>query len=144
MNPHFVEILRAFRDEGVEHLVIGAHALAAHGHVRATLDIDIWVRPTEENAARTWRALQRFRAPLSKMRCADFAEADVLYQIGVPPSRIDIMTSVTGLAFDAAWPNRITAMFGDVEAPVLGLDDMRTAKRAAGRLKDLADLEELG
>jgi hypothetical protein len=144
MNPHFVAMLRAFRDEGVEHLVIGAHALAVHGHVRATLDIDLWVRPTRDNAIRTWRALERFRAPLSKMRLEDFAEPEVLYQIGIPPSRIDIMTSVTGLDFDAAWPNRIMATFGDVEAPVLGLDDMRTAKRAAGRLKDLADLEELG
>jgi len=144
MNPHFVEILRAFRDEGVEHLVIGAHALAVHGHVRATLDIDLWVRPTRDNALRTWRALEQFRAPLSKMRLDDFAEPEVLYQIGMPPSRIDIMTSVTGLDFDAAWPNRVMATFGDVEAPVLGLDDMRTAKRAAGRLKDLADLEELG
>jgi hypothetical protein len=144
MNPHFVEILKAFRDEGVEHLVIGAHALAAHGHVRATLDIDLWVRPSEENARRTWRALERFRAPLSKMKTGDFAEPQVLYQIGLPPSRIDIMTSVTGLEFDAAWPNRIMAHFGDVVAPVLGLDDMRKAKRAAGRLKDLADLEELG
>ena len=78
MNPHFVEILKAFRDEGVEHLVIGAYALAAHGHVRATLDIDIWVRPTEENAGRTWRALKRFRAPLSEMKQGDFAEPLVL------------------------------------------------------------------
>jgi hypothetical protein len=144
MNPHFVAILRAFRDEGVEHLVIGAHALAVHGHVRATLDIDLWVRPTRDNALRTWRALERFRAPLSKMKLEDFAEHEVLYQIGMPPSRIDIMTSVTGLDFDAAWPNRVMAAFGDVEAPVLGLDDMRAAKKAAGRLKDLADLEELG
>lgn len=144
MNPHFVEILKALRDEQVEHLVIGAHALAAHGHVRATLDIDLWVKPSIENAGRTWRALQRFRAPLSKMNVSDFAEPQVLYQIGVPPSRIDIMTSVTGLDFDAAWPNRIMVNFADVVAPVLGLDDMRKAKRAAGRLKDLADLEELG
>lgn len=144
MNPHFVEMLRAFRDEGVEHIVIGAHAVAAHGHVRATLDIDLWVKPSTENAARTWRALERFRAPLSKMTPDDFAEPQVLYQIGLPPSRIDIMTSVTGLDFDAAWPNRITATFGDVVAPVLGLDDLKRAKRAAGRLKDLADLEELG
>lgn len=144
MNPHFAAILKLFREEDVEFLVIGAHALAAHGHVRATLDIDLWVRPTSENARRVWRALERFRAPLSKMEIGDFAEPEVLYQIGVPPSRIDIMTSVTGLAFDAAWPNRVTAMFGDVPTPVLGLADMRTAKRAAGRLKDLADLEELG
>jgi len=144
MNPHFAAILRLFHEENVEFLVIGAHALAAHGHVRATLDIALWVRPTPENPRRVWRALERFRAPLSKMEIGDFAEPEVLYQIGVPPSRIDIMTSVTGLAFDAAWPNRLTAMFGDVPAPVLGLADMRTAKRAAGRLKDLADLEELG
>lgn len=95
------------RDEGVEHLLIGAHALAAHGYVRATLDIDIWVRPTAENAGRTWRALERFRAPLAKMSLQDFAEPEVLYQIGVPPSRIDIMTSVTGLNFEDVWPRRI-------------------------------------
>jgi hypothetical protein len=128
MNPHFVEMLKAFRDEGVEYLVIGAHALAVHGHIRATLDIDLWVKPTPENASRTWRALERFRAPLSKMNPRDFSEPEVLYQIGMPPSRIDIMTSVTGLEFDSAWRNRITAEFGDVAAPVL----------------DLADLEELG
>jgi len=144
MNPHFAEILRLFREEDVEFLVIGAHALAAHGHVRATLDINLWVRPSTDNARRVWRALERFRAPLSKMQISDFAEAEVLYQIGVPPSRIDIMTSVMGLTFDAAWPNRVEAMFGDVPAPVLGLADMRTAKRASGRLEDLADLEELG
>jgi len=144
MNPHFVAILRLFQDEDVEFLVIGAHALAAHGHVRATLDIDLWVRPTADNAQRVWRALERFRAPLSRMKIGDFAEPEVLYQIGLPPSRIDIMTSVTGLDFDAAWPNRITAKIGEVPVPVLGLADMRTAKRAAGRLKDLADLEELG
>ena len=144
MNPHFVEMLKALRDEGVEHLVIRAHALAAHGYVRATLDIDIWVRPSAENAARVWRALERFRAPLAKMRPEDFAEPEVLYQIGVPPSRIDIMTSVTGLEFDTAWPRRIMAAFAGIEVPVLGGQDLRASKRAAGRLKDLADLEELG
>ena len=144
MNPHFVEMLKAFRDEGVEYLVIGAHALAVHGHIRATLDIDLWVKPTPENAGRTWRALERFREPLSKMNPRDFSEPEVLYQIGMPPSRIDITTSVTGLEFDSAWRNRITAEFGDVAAPVLGLADLKQAKRAAGRLKDLADLEELG
>lgn len=143
MNRHFVAMLRALRDEGVEHFVIDAHALAAHGHVRVTVDIDIWVRPTVDNAGRTWKALQRFRAPLTKMREADFAVPEVLYQIGVPPNRVDIMTSVTGLVFEEAWPRRITALFGDVETPVLGWEDVRLAKRAAGRLKDLADLEEL-
>lgn len=144
MNPHFVEMLKAFRDEGVEYLVIGAHALAVHGHIRATLDIDLWVKPTPENAGRTWRALERFRAPLSKMNPRDFSEPEVLYQIGMPPSRIDIMTSGTELEVDSAWRNRISAEFGDVAAPVLGLADLKQAKRAAGRLKDLADLEELG
>lgn len=144
MNPHFVEMLKCLRDEQVEHLLIGAHAMAAHGHIRSTLDIDLWVRPTPVNAARMWKALQQFRAPLSKMREADFSEPEVLYQIGVPPNRIDIMTSVTGLEFETAWESRIMARFGDVLVPVLGLADIRKAKLAAGRLKDLADLEELG
>lgn len=110
----------------------------------ATLDIDLWAHPTRDNDLCTWRALERFRAPLPKMKLDDFAEPEVLYQVGMPPSRIDILTSVMGLDFDAAWPKRVLTTCGDAEAPVLGLDDMRTAKRAAGRLKDLADLEELG
>jgi hypothetical protein len=95
MNPHFVEILSAFHDEGVEFLVIGAHALAVHGHVRATLDIDLWVKPTLDNAARIWRALERFRAPLSKMKLGDFAEPDQRQRSRDPKTIAPIATAGT-------------------------------------------------
>lgn len=100
--------------------------------MRATLDIDLWVRPTADNALRTWRALQRFRAPLSQMRSDDFAEPEVLYQIGVPPSRIDIMTSVTELNFDAAWPSRVIARFGMLKS-------LCSAWTTCGRQSELRD-----
>ena len=106
MNPHFVEILRAFRDAGVEHLVIGAHALAAHGHVRATLDIDLWVRPSLDNAARTWRALERFRAPLSKMKLADF----VAMQEGKLNGQEAFMTGRLRIEGDMAFMMQVAAL----------------------------------
>ena len=139
MNPNFRDILCALYDETVEFLVVGAYALAAHGLPRATGDLDIWIRPTAENAQRVWRALERFRAPLSKLRWEDFCEPDLVFQIGVAPSRIDLLTSITGVGFDEAWPARI---FFDVEGRAIGVlsrNDLLRNKRSTARPKDLAD-----
>jgi hypothetical protein len=95
MNRDFAEMLNALAAEGVEYLVVGAYAVAGHGIPRATGDIDLWVRPTPANAARLWRALARFGAPRSLVTEATFTEADVVYQIGLPPNRIDILTTST-------------------------------------------------
>ena len=143
MNPHFVEILKAFRDEGVEHLVIGAHALAAHGHVRATLDIDIWVKPTEVNAGNTWRALQRFGAPRSRLSPASFTQPDVVYQIGLPPNRIDFLTTIDGVAFDDAWAEKVPCVVSGIAFNMLSLRHLLENKRATGRPQDLADVARL-
>ena len=113
MNRDFVEMLSALSAEGVEYLIVGAYAMAAHGWPRATGDIDIWVRPTRENAERTLRALRRFGAPLFPLSTEDLTLPDTVFQIGVPPGRIDILSGVSGLTFQEAWPSRMIAKIGD-------------------------------
>jgi hypothetical protein len=143
MNQDFVDLLRAFVDHDVRFMVVGAYALAIHGRPRATGDLDIWIQPSKENAARVMRALAVFGAPLDQITEADFASPGVTYQMGVAPGRIDILTDLTGLTFDEAWPGRITRPFGEVAVGVIGLAEFVRNKRATGRAKDLGDIEGL-
>jgi len=143
MNQDFLDLLRAFGDAEVRFLVVGAYALAVHGKPRATGDLDVWIEPTPANAARVMRALSAFGAPLHDVIEADFAAPGVVYQIGVPPGRIDILTELTGISFDEAWPGRIARPFGDITANFIGLAEFVRNKRATGRAKDLGDIEGL-
>ena len=136
-------MLSALSEAGAEFLVVGAHALAAHGHPRATGDLDIWVSPTEQNAARVWAALLEFGAPLTELQRDDLVTPGVVFQIGVAPRRVDILTSVTGLRFQEAWEGRAEVELAGMIIPVLSRDDLITNKRAVGRLRDLADIEDL-
>ena len=120
--------------------MVGAYALAGHGLPRATGDIDIWIRPTRENAVRVWRALATFGAPLETLTLEDLATPGVFFQIGVPPWRIDILTAIDGVEFEEAWRTRLDCMIDGIELSVLGRDALIRNKRAAGRPKDLADL----
>jgi hypothetical protein len=143
MNRHFVEMLSALSDAGADYLVIGAHALAAHGYARGTKDLDIWVRPTPENAKRVWRALIEFGAPLEKLAVEDFYTPGTICQIGIDPARIDLLTSPAGVDFDQAWNRRVMVEVKDREYAFVGRDDLIASKRAAGRPNDLRDIEEL-
>jgi hypothetical protein len=140
MNPNFAEILSELSAAGVEYIVVGAFAVAAHGNPRATGDIDIWVRPTRENASRVLQALRAFGAPLFDLSIEDLVDEQTVFQIGVAPVRIDILAGIDGVTFDEAWPRRVMATLGASKEPVLSLADLATNKRAAGRPKDLADL----
>ncbi len=133
LNENFKDILNALAVTGADYLVVGAYAMAAHGCPRATADIDIWVRPTEANAARVWAALQAFRAPLSKVTQVDFHTPDVVYQIGVAPQRIDILTSISGVEFDHAWPDRLVVVIDGLGIPVIGLKQLYANKLASAR-----------
>ncbi|MBX3175290.1 MAG: hypothetical protein KF709_12815 [Gemmatimonadaceae bacterium] len=144
---------RDFRDIVVElirhearFLIVGAHALAAHGVPRATADLDIWIEPTEGNAERVWRALAAFGAPVESLGLtkAELSRPDIVAQLGLPPVRIDLMTGLSGVRFADAWQNRVEAEFDGVRAPFLGRSDLVVNKRATGRTRDLADLESLG
>jgi hypothetical protein len=96
-------MLSALSEAGADYLIVGAHALAAHGLPRATGDLDIWVRPTNDNADRVWSAIERFGTPRRNLRHEDFCTPDIVFQIGVEPNRIDILTSITGVEFDEVW-----------------------------------------
>jgi hypothetical protein len=143
MNQDFAEMLAALSDAGAQFLVIGAHAMAVHGRPRATGDLDIWVRPTADNAERVWRALAAFGAPLGELTSNDLASSNLVFQIGVAPNRIDLLTSISGLSFDDAWPRRTAISLRGLTVPVIGRADLITNKRAAGRPRDLADVAEL-
>ncbi len=144
MNRDFAEMLSALSGAGAEFLVVGAHALAAHGTPRATGDLDIWVNSTPENAARVLAALEAFGAPLADLTIDDLTKPDTVFQIGVVPSRVDILSGVSGVRFADAWPRRVVLVIEGIEVPVLGRADLVANKRASGRPKDLLDIELLG
>jgi len=123
--------------------LIGAYALAAHGYPRATMDIDLWVMPTRENAEAVLRALRRFGAPLHDLTREDLERDGTIFQIGVAPRRIDIMTTASGLKFDEAFAHAIPIMIEGLEVFVPSVADLIRNKRATGRTKDLADAEAL-
>ena len=140
MNPDFRDMSSVLYEGGVEFLVVGAYALAAHGYPRATGDIDIWVNCTEENAQNLWRALQKFGAPMLDLTIGDLATPDIVFQIGVAPRRIDILTSISGVKFDEAWPDRKNVDIDGQQYPVISRDHLLRNKKAAGRPKDQADV----
>ena len=143
MNPDFSDLLATFNAHGVEYWVVGAHALAAHGHVRATKDLDVWVRPSADNGGRVLHALAAFGAPLQDLSINDLAAPGLIFQIGVPPVRIDVITSIDGVDFSPAWADRVQAKLGAINVPVLSRTHLITNKKASGRLQDLADVERL-
>jgi hypothetical protein len=140
MNPDFAEILSELTAAGAEFIVVGAFAVAAHGNPRATGDIDIWVRPTRDNAARVLQALRAFGAPLFGLSIEDLMDEQTVFQIGVAPVRIDILAGIDGVTWEEAWQRRVIAKLGTSTVPVLSLVDLAANKRAAGRPKDLVDL----
>ena len=143
MNPDFKELLHTFNAHNVEYLVVGAHALAAYGHVRATKDLDVWVRPDLANGHKVLQALAAFGAPLGDLTADDLSKAGTIFQIGVPPLRIDLITAIDGVEFSEAWPDRFRAAFAGEPVFVISRHHLITNKRAAARLQDLADAERL-
>ncbi|HYG65402.1 MAG TPA: hypothetical protein VEL74_22665 [Thermoanaerobaculia bacterium] len=131
--------------ENAVFLVVGAHAVGVHGVPRATGDLDILIRPDAENGKRVWRALVQFGAPVevTGLTPTDLEKPDMVYQIGLPPRRIDILTEISGVDFEEAWSSRVTSRVGDLEIPFIGKDALLRNKRASGRPKDLADIDIL-
>ena len=145
LNDDFRDVLACLREAGAEFVIVGAHALAAHHLPRATGDLDVLVRPSTTNASRVFRALAEFGAPLDAhgVTAADFAAEGNVYQLSLPPRRIDILTSISGVSFDEAWRGRVDVTIDGEAVPVLGRDELIRNKRAAGRPKDLADVAAL-
>ena len=144
MHQDFLDLLRAFVDRDVRFLIVGAYALGVHGRPRATGDLDVWVDPTPENAVNIMHALKQFGAPLGQVTLDDFSRPGIVFQMGLPPVRLDLLTALSGLTFDEAWPTRTTASFGPLTVDVIGRDAFIKNKRATGRARDLGDIEALG
>lgn len=139
MNHDVAEMSRPLATVRVEFLVVSGYAVAGHGVTGATGDIELWSRPTETNTLRPWKALEAFGAPRRRLSPDSFTEPDVVHQIGLPPSRIDFLTTIDGVEFDAAWPEPMRCIVGDVEFPMLSLRHLfssiswRPSERLGGR-----------
>jgi predicted nucleotidyltransferase len=142
LNRDFKEFAELLNAHGVEYLVVGGYALAAHGHPRYTGDIDFWIAPSSENISKLLLVLDEFGFASLGITAADF-DADTVLQLGQPPRRIDLLTSIDGVFFDVCFAKREQVELAGVRLNIIGLDDLKTNKRSAGRLKDLADLEIL-
>ena len=139
----FSELLSSLNDAGVEYLLVGGYAVGFYGYTRTTGDIDIWVRQSPANAKRVVKALRAFGFDGPDIVPGAFLGDDKIARMGYPPYRAEIMTSVSGVSFDECWTRREVSDWDGVEVPVIGLPHLLKNKRASGRPKDLADLDEL-
>ncbi len=141
LQPDFNEFLKLFNDHRVEYLLIGGYAVIHHGYTRSTGDLDVWINSTPENAQRILEALHEFGFGQASNDL--FLQPRQIIRLGVPPVRIEIHTSIEGVDFASCHAEKELIQVGDLRVPVLSLADLKRNKRAAGRLKDLADLEAL-
>ncbi len=143
LNEDYKEMLVSLLREKVEFILVGAYALAAHGFPRATGDMDIWVKPNFENSKKVYKALAKFGAPISEIREDEFSQPGLIFQIGVVPRRIDIITKISGVEFDVADADKIVVSIENLKLPVLSIELLIKNKMATGREKDLLDAKLL-
>jgi hypothetical protein len=143
-SPHYKELLQLLNEFQVEYLIVGGFAVMKYGEPRYTKDLDVWVHNSAQNSLRVVEALKKFGAPLEHdgITAQTFSEKQVVYQIGVAPMRIDILTEITGVEFSDAWKRRVASTFFGVPVHFISLDDLVTNKRALGRSSDLKDLKQ--
>ena len=137
------EFVGLLNSHGVEYLVVGGHAVAFHGHPRFTGDIDFWVRPEPGNAVRVVEVLRSFGFEQLGLAVSDFVEPERIVQLGQPPNRIDLLTSISGVDFESAWCSRENGLLDDLPVSFLGWESLIANKVASGRPGDLADVAQL-
>ena len=143
VNSDFSDLLSLFNAKRVEYLVIGGYAVVQHAEPRFTNDLDLWIGTDPANADAVYNALHDFGAPLSGLTSDDFKEAGWFYQMGVPPSRVDILMGVPGVEFRAAWERRLEVDFDGLLVPFISHEDLISTKLASGRPQDLIDVKAL-
>ena len=146
MNIHedFEEFLRLLAAEKVEFVIVGGYAVAFYGHVRTTQDLDLFFRNTERNVRKILAALRRFGLPADDSVITDFRDPGSIIRLGVAPVRVEMINAISGFTFGRIWQNRVPGMYGTVPVHYISRADLLANKRASGRLKDLADVDELG
>jgi hypothetical protein len=143
MTSDFEDLLKLFNANAVRYLIVGGHAVMLYTEPRYTKDLDVWIEASKDNASRVWRALAEFGAPLAGLSPDDFAHEGFFYQLGLPPSRIDVLMSIDGLRFEEAWPERRESELGKQKAWFIGRAALIRNKRASGRHIDLHDADLL-
>ena len=143
LNQDFREFIESLNDNRVRYLVVGGYAVAYHGHPRYTKDIDIWVDQSSDNTDHLLSALKQFGFASLGLNAEDFLEPDQVIQLGNPPNRIDLLTSLTGVSFEECYAKRITLDIDGLDINFIDLEDLKVNKKATGRYQDLADLENL-
>ena len=143
LDKDFNEFVELFLEHNVRFLIVGGYALAAHGLPRATGDLDAWVWINPENAQNIMRALNAFGFQNLLLTESDFSKENSIIQLGYPPFRIDILTSIDGVAFDQAWEKKVVVELNGMNVPFIGREDLITNKKAAGRPQDIADVSRL-
>lgn len=143
MNADFKDLLKALNQQNAEYLVVGGWAVIEYTEPRYTKDLDVWVNPTRENAARVFQALRDFGAPLTSVNVEDFYDRTTIYQVGVAPIRVDVLKAIDGLEFEQAWANRVSIDCDGIMAWFISMEDLLIAKRTAGRPQDRIDAKNL-
>ena len=143
LNEDYKEMLQILLEEKVKFIVVGAYALSAHGYPRATGDIDIWIEPTSDNSQKLISSLTRFGAPLFDVSAKDFTKEGIIFQIGVAPRRIDILTAIDGVEFQSAHARKLEILLEGISIPVLSLEDLIKNKQSTGREQDSIDAKIL-
>ncbi|MBU1052620.1 MAG: hypothetical protein KKC46_02185 [Proteobacteria bacterium] len=143
LSKDFKEFIELLNTNKVKYLVVGGYAVALHGHPRYTKDIDIWIELSPDNAARILRALENFGFGSLNLKPEDFLEKDQIIQLGYPPNRIDLLTTLTDLNFEDCYNAKVQILLGDVEINFIDIENLKKNKRATGRLQDMADVENL-
>ncbi len=142
-SSDFNDLLNLFGENNVRYLVVGGYAVMYHAEPRYTKDLDLWVSPEKDNARAVFKALEEFGAPLAQVTEDDFTDQEIVYQMGIPPVRIDVLMSIDGLDFETAWTRRVEARWGGETVCVISLEDLIANKRATGRPQDLLDVQVL-
>ena len=144
LNPDFKEFFESLNRNDVRYLVVGGYAVAFHGYPRYTKDIDVWIEATTDNVQRLIQALRDFGFGALGLQERDFLEPGYTIQLGRPPNRIDLLTSVHGVDFPVCFESKVSAELAGLVIQVISLEHLKENKRAVGRFQDLADLENLG
>ena len=143
LNDDYKEMLQLLLEEQVDFMIVGAYALGTHGYPRATGDIDIWVKPNNTNSTKLYKALARFGAPLGQIQIDEFSTEGIIFQIGVIPRRIDLITKIDGVTYEEADEDKIIVEIEDLKIPVISLEKFIRNKMATGREKDQLDIKAL-
>ena len=143
MDANYTDMLKCLNGAGVDYILVGGWAVNMYGYIRATVDLDIWILADMANAQRVYAALGEFGAPIADVKPEDFAEDGIIFQIGVAPCRIDIITRISGVAYADAVKRAVSKELDGIAIKVISIEDLIANKKASGRTKDLADVEVL-